>query len=180
MSENIRDGKMDIMGVNIDISQVLGEKIVDQYLAQLTEENMQEILSYISSDLFKEDSIYNFETGEKVKKLVIKTRTKNDWGNYIEKEIPIGELIKNYFNDRIKEELKKKVEEIIASTDYQEKIEEIANELIDYSINGYKEDMKNRIRERLVGNIMDEQPNYCGVSLLELIRTEISKQIHGI
>lgn len=180
MSENIRDGKMDIMGVNIDISQVLGEKIVDQYLAQLTEENMQEILSYISSDLFKEDSIYNFETGEKVKKLVIKTRTKNDWGNYNEKEIPIGELIKNYFNDRIKEELKKKVEEIIASTDYQEKIEEIANELIDYSINGYKEDMKNRIRERLVGNIMDEQPTYCGVSLLELIRTEISKQIHGI
>lgn len=180
MSENIRDGKMDIMGVNIDISQVLGDKIVDQYLAQLTEENMQEILSYISSDLFKEDSIYNFETGEKVKKLVIKTRTKNDWGSYNEKEIPIGELIKNYFNDRIKEELKKKVEEIIASTDYQEKIEEIANELIDYSINGYKEDMKNRIRERLVGNIMDEQPNYCGVSLLELIRTEISKQIHGI
>lgn len=180
MSENIKDGKMDIMGVNIDISQVLGEKIVDQYLAQLTEENMQEILTYISSDLFKEDSIYNFETGEKVKKLVIKTRTKNDWGNYIEKEIPIGELIKNYFNDRIKEELKKKVEEIIASTDYQEKIEEIANELIDYSINGYKEDMKNRIRERLVGNIMDEQPKYCGTSLLDLIRTEISKQIHGI
>ena len=76
MSENIRDGKMDIMGVNIDISQVLGDKIVDQFLAQLTEENMKEILTYISSDLFKEDSIYNFETGEKVKKLVIKTRTK--------------------------------------------------------------------------------------------------------
>ena len=180
MSENIRDGKMDIMGVNIDISQVLGDKILDQYLAQLTEENMQEILTYISSDLFKEDSIYNSETGEKVKKLVIKTRTKNEWGSYNEKEIPIGELIKNYFNDRIKEELKKKVEEIIASTDYQEKIEEIANELIDYSINGYKEDMKNRIRERLVGNIMDEQPKYCGASLLDLIRTEISKQIHGI
>lgn len=180
MSENIRDGKMDIMGVNIDISQVLGDKIVDQYLAQLTEENMQEILTYISSDLFKEDSIYNIETGERVKKLVIKTRTKNEWGNYIEKEIPIGELIKNYFNDRINEELKKKVEEIIASTDYQEKIEEIANELIDYSINGYKEDMKNRIRERLVGNIMDDQPKYCGVSLLDIIRNEISKQIHGI
>ena len=54
MSENIKDGKMDVMGINIDISQVLGQKIVDQYIAQLSDEDMQTILSYISSDLFNE------------------------------------------------------------------------------------------------------------------------------
>ena len=42
------------MGINIDISQVLGQKIVDQYIAQLSDEDMQTILSYISSDLFNE------------------------------------------------------------------------------------------------------------------------------
>ena len=177
MSENIKDGKMDVMGINIDISQVLGQKIIDQYIAQISDEDMQTILSYINSDLFDETSIYNYDTGETVKKLIIKERTKDQWGYYKEKEIPIGELIKNQFNSRIKEELSKKIEEIIASTDYQKKIDEIANELVNYSINGYKDDMKARIRERLIGNVMDESPKYCGQPLLALINEEIDKRM---
>lgn len=168
MSENIKDGKVDVMGINIDISQVLGQKIVDQYIAQLKDEDIKTLMEYISEDLFT--STYD-------DKLVIKRREKDQWGSYREKEIPIGELIKNQFNSRIKEELSKKVEDIIASTDYQKKIEEIANELVDYSINGYKEDMKNRVRERLIGNVMDESLQYCGIPLTVLINQEIDKRI---
>lgn len=178
MNENIKDGKMEVMGINIDISQVLGQKIIDQYIAQISDEDMQTILSYINSDLFDETSIYNYDTGETVKKLIIKERTKDQWGYYKEKEIPIGELIKNQFNSRIKDELSKKIEEIIASTDYQKKIDEIANELVNYSINGYKDDMKARIRERLIGNVMDESPKYCGQPLLALINEEIDKRMY--
>lgn len=167
MSENIKDGKVEVMGINIDISQVLGQKIVDQYIAQLRDEDIETLMKYISEDLF---------TNGWDDKLVIKRREKDQWGNYREKEIPIGELIKNQFNSRIKEELSKKVEDIIVSTDYQKKIEEIANELVDYSINGYKEDMKNRIRERLIGNVMDEVPHYCGVSLIGLINQVIDNR----
>ena len=177
MSDKIENGKVEVMGINIDISQVLGQKIIDQYMAQLSDENIKELLSYISSDLFYETSVFNYETGERAKTLKVKEREKDQWGNYRDREIPIGELIKNQFNERIKEELKKKVEEIIASTDYQNKINEIANELVDYSINGYKEDMKARIRERLVGNVMDESPHYCGVPLLDIINQEIDKRI---
>ena len=173
MSEELKDGKMDLMGINIDISQVLGEKIVDQYLAQINETDMQKIFDYISSDLWKNTKVYDEKTGTMQDTLIVKTRTKNQWGEYKEKEIPIGEFIKNNFNNRIKEELKNKVEEIIASTDYQDKIEEIANDLVDYSINGYKEDMKQRIRERLVGNVMDEIPNYAGISLWTIINQAI-------
>ena len=178
MSENIKDGKMDVMGINIDISQVLGQKIIDQYIAQMSDEDMKKILSYISNDLFNETSVYNYDTGETVKKLIIKERTKDEWGNYKGNEIPMGELIKKQFNSRIKEELSKKIEEIIASTDYQKKIDEIANELVDYSINGYKDDMKARIRERLIGNVMDESPKYCGQPLLALINEEIDKRMY--
>lgn len=168
MSENIKSGKVDVMGINIDISQVLGQKIVDQYIAQLKDEDIKTLMEYISEDLFT--STYDG-------RLVIKRREKDQWGNYRDKEIPIGELIKNQFNSRIKEELSKKIEEIIASTDYQKKIEEIANDLVDYSIDGYKEDMKNRIRERLIGNVMDGSPQYCGVPLTVLINQEIDKRI---
>lgn len=178
MSDKIENGKVEVMGINIDISQVLGQKIIDQYMAQLSEENIKELLSYISSDLFSETSIFNYENGKYIKTLKVKEREKDQWGSYREKEIPIGELIKNHFNERIKEELKKKVEEIIASTDYQNKINEIANELVDYSINGYKDDMKERIRERLIGNVMNESASYSGIPLLAIINQEIDKRLH--
>ena len=48
----MENGKIDVMGINIDISQVLGQKIVDQYIAQLTEEDMQAIMDFISQDFF--------------------------------------------------------------------------------------------------------------------------------
>jgi hypothetical protein len=172
----MENGKIDVMGINIDISQVLGQKIVDQYIAQLSEDEMQKLLSYISSDLFEETSIFNFEINQTVKTVKIKEREKDRWGDYKVKEIPIGELIKNHFNDRIKEELKKKVEDIIASTDYQKKIDEIANELVEYSINGYKEDLKNELRQRLVYNVLNPNIEFGGIGLSEYINTIIDSR----
>lgn len=178
----MENGKIDVMGINIDISQVLGQKIVDQYIAQLTEEDMQTVLDFISQDFFvkKKHDVFNYDTNQYDTKMVayVKEREKDQWGRYKSNDLTIGELIKNQFNNRIKEELTKKVEEIIATSDYQEKIEKIANELVDYSVNGYKEDMKNRIRERLVGNVMDTTPYYGGIDLIYIINEEINKRIH--
>lgn len=177
----MENGKIDVMGINIDISQVLGQKIVDQYIAQLTEEDMQTVLDFISQDFFvkKKQSVFNYDTAQYDTKMVayVKEREKDQWGYYKTKDLTIGELIKSKFNERIREELTKKVEEIIATSDYQEKIEQIANELVDYSINGYKEDMKNRIRERLVGNVMDAAPYYDGVNLRYLIQEEVNRML---
>lgn len=178
----MENGKIDVMGINVDISQVLGEKIIDQYIAQLTEEDITTIMDYISQDFLvkKEQNVFNYDANRYDTKMVthVKESEKDNWGNYKGKQRTIGELIKQQFNDRIKEELTKKVEEIITTSDYQEKIEQIANELVDYSIDGYKEDMKARIRERLVGNVLDEQSYYGGVSLLSLINSEIDRRLH--
>lgn len=181
MSEQINNGKLDVMGINIDISQVLGQKIVDQYIAQLTEEDMKTIMDFISQDFFvkKSHCVFNYDTNQYDTKMVahVKEREKDKWGNYKTRDLTIGELIQKQFNNRISEELTKKVENIIATSDYQEKIEQIANELVDYSINGYKEDMKNRIRERLVGNVMDGTPYYDGYSLVGIINQVIDERI---
>ena len=178
----MENGKMDVMGINIDISQVLGEKIIDQYIAQLTDEDMQAIMDFISQDFFvkQERQVFDYDTQQYNSKMItyVKEREKNQWGSYKTNEMTIGELIQRQFNQRIKEELTKKVEEIIATSNYQEKIEEIANELVDYSVNGYKEDMKNRIRERLVNNVMDKQPYYGGVSLQYIINEEINRRMN--
>lgn len=178
----MENGKIELAGINIDISQVLGQKIVDQYMAQITEDDMNAIMNYISSDFFikKKQEVFNYDTQQYDSKMVayVKERETDRWGNYKTRELTIGELIRKQFNERIREELTKKVEEIIATSDYQEKIEQIANELVDYSINGYKEDMKARVRERLVNNVMDPNPYYGGMSLLTIINSEIDKRMN--
>ena len=185
MSENnvtenvIKDGKMNLMGIDVSIADILGDKILDQYIAQLKEEDIDKIITHISSDLFKKEKYYDYEKKESVENLVLKVREKDNWGNYKDKNIPISELIKIYFNNRIAEELRKRVEEIISSTDYQNKINEIANELIEYSINGYKDDMKRRITERLVGNVLDAVPSYGSVSLIDIINSCIDERINA-
>ena len=48
MSDKVENGKVEVMGINIDISQVLGQKIVDQYIAQLRDEDVETLMKYIS------------------------------------------------------------------------------------------------------------------------------------
>lgn len=175
--EKIKNGKLDVMGINIDISQVLGEKIIDQYIANLDEEKMAEIMKYISSDLFTEESIFNDKENKWETKFVIKKPVKDRFGICSSTvDIPISKIIKNKFNERIKEELVKKIDEIITTTEYQEKIDNIANDLIDYAIDGYKEDLKKEIRERLVNNVFSANPTYAGVSLCGIINDIIDKR----
>ena len=141
---------------------------------------MQKIIEHISSDLFETVKTHNWETGEfnVTNKVRVQREEKGYYSGtkYVTDEYAIGNLIKKLFNQRIKEELTKKVEEIIASADYQSKIDDIANELVEYSINGYKEDMKARIRERLVNNVVDPSPYYGGINLRSIINQEINNR----
>lgn len=178
----MENGKIDVMGINIDISQVLGQKIVDQYIAKLTEEDMNAVMDFISADFLvkKENKVFNYDTRQYDTNMVVtvKESEKDYYGRPKTSKLTIGELIRNQFNERIKEELAKKVEEIIATADYKEKIEQIANELVNYSVNGYKEDMKNRIRERLSGNVLDAEPSYGGYSIRRLIEEALDRRLH--
>ena len=178
MDEGLKNGKVNVMGINVDISSILGTKIVDQYLAQLKPEDVEKIMSYIQEDLFTQGWGYD-DKHDWVKMNKVKVREKDNWGHYKDKEIPIGEFIKNEFNNRIKEELKKKIEDIISTTEYKEKIDSIANELIDYAINGYKEDLKNMLRRNLVENVLSPEPVYGGISLTQRINDIIDSRIHG-
>ena len=160
----IKNGKVEVMGINIDISQILGDKIIDQYLAQMSQEDIDKIIEYISSDLWKKNYDGSIE---------VRISKKNGYGLGYDIQ-SIGDYIKQRFNERIKDELLKKVDEIISSEDYQKRADEIANELVEYATNGYKEDMKRQIRERLVGNVIGD-PFYNGQPLQAIIDERIQK-----
>lgn len=173
----IQNGKTELMGVNIDIASILGEKIIDQYIAQIKPEDMDALIKHITQDLFVYERKWDYNREEYNVNTKIKTTRVGAYGNTVVDEKAIGNIIKDKFNERIKEELCKKVEEIIATSDYQKCIEETANELVEYSINGYREDMKKRILERLSGNVIGAEPRYCGESLMSIIDAQISRRL---
>ncbi len=168
-------GQVNMMGLNIDLSKTIGDMLADQYIAQLSPENTKILMDFITQDLFKTESRYDYSESIFKEILVVKEGKKNNWGETT--KYSIGEMIRDRFNKRIEEELIKKVDEIIATADYQERIDKIANDLVDYSITGYADDMKNRIRERLVGGVIDPYPSYGGMNLRDLIHQCISERM---
>lgn len=174
-------GKSQVLGLDIQFSKMLGDVLVENYLKQLTEDDMKLITDYMTQDLFDYKQVTDRKTYEEHLEKIVKQdwETKSDsWSRSWEKHESVGTQVKKMFNARFKEEIKKKIDEIIQSDEYSEKIDGIAHEIIDYCIEGYKEDLKNSIREKLIGNIMHDMPYYGGISLHDIIYQELSNYIH--
>ena len=171
-----------VLGIDVQFSKILGDTIVENFIKSLSEDDMKLITDYMSKDLFEEFYKYDLKTGEKEK--VLSKRVKESWeekksGLYSTYEVvSVGDQIKSMFNQRIKEELQTKIEEIVKTADYQEKVDKMAQEIVDYSIEGYKEDLKNSIREKMIGNVISNQQTYGGIGLMDAIRSEIDNFSH--
>ena len=162
-----------VLGLELQFSKMLGDVIVENYLKSISEEDMKLIIDHMTSDLFEEIKDWN---GNKVKR--VKDNWKEDKGYYNSNTvISVGNKIKEMFNQKVKEELKLKIEEIIKSTEYQEKIVMMAQDIVDYSIEGYKEDLKQSIREKMIGNVMGNSQYYGGTNLIDVINMVIDNRL---
>ena len=56
-------GKINMMGINIDLSKTMGDMLAEQYIAQLSPEDMQRLMDFISNDLFTKQSRYDYTEG---------------------------------------------------------------------------------------------------------------------
>lgn len=167
MSEELNmknDGSMDIMGVNINISEILGGKIANEWIASLDKEHMDAIIEHLTKEYFKTTAID--------KKIIIKTAI-SDWDR---QKYPI-DAVQIAFAKKTKELLTERAEEIIKSAEYQKAINQMAEELVQYAIEGYKEDLKKEIKTRLVDNVL-YTPTYCGENIVALINRVIDSRLH--
>lgn len=163
-----KDGTMDIMGVNINISEILGGKIVNEWLGSLDKEYMDAIIKHLTKEYF---FVVSSVDGE-VKPIVRSSKT--DWDN---NRYPIDE-VQREFAKKTKELILEKAEEIIQSTAYQESINQIAEELVQYATEGYKEDLKKEIKTRLVDNVIAPSPCYGGENLINIINKAIDCRLN--
>ena len=169
MSESISKdeyGKAKVLGIDIQFSKILNDSIVENFLSQITEEDMKLLFEYITQDLF--DYKRKSYDSDEMQKIVKQDWTSgNGWNSTTYKSL--GTEVKERFNQRFKEELEKKIAEIIATDEYSKKIDEMAHEIIDYSVKGYKEDLKQSIREKMIGNVMGNSQSYGGEDLTYVI-----------
>lgn len=163
-------GKLNAMGMDINISEVIGSKIVDQWLAAISEDDMALILKAIDEEAFG-------HTYDDHKYFVKKK--KNGDGYYARtEETPLWREIQKRFQEKFCDQIINKMNEMIESEEYKKRVEKIAQEIMDYAVEGYTKDIKERVKERLVGNVIDSSPNFGGISLGMIVAEEIRRQIH--
>lgn len=158
---NIEKGEMNLAGININLAEIMGGKIVDQYFAQLDEEHMSAILNYINDTVFEEKK-FNWQD------IKIKEKT-----GYYYNDQTLMQRVKNEFAKQTQDMLMEKVKEIIESQNFKDQVDEIANELVQYAIEGYKEDLQKYLREKLVYNVLRPEPTYGGMSLSSYIEQTV-------
>lgn len=137
-------------------------------MTRITPEEMEVLFKFMHDETWSKD--YKNEP-------ILRYKSPNSWSS---QEPPkLATFARNLLADRMKEAIQIKVEEIVKSEEFIKKADEITEELVEYATEGYKRDMKERLRTRLVGNITDGSVYYGGISLVDLVRSEVQNTIHG-
>lgn len=163
------NGNMNIMGISVDIGSILGSKVVDNVLAKISEEDMAMMVTSVLNRIF--DDTNGFKT-LKVKQV------KTDYHGYrSEVESELYSFTKNILQNEMQALLKKKVEEKMKEKITEEMADKVADELLQYAIEEYKVDMRNRLKAALVDNPTSVYPAYNGLSIQQIITNMIEKRM---
>lgn len=163
------NGTMNIMGISVDIGSILGSKVVDNVLANISEEDMAMMVSSILNRIF--DDTDEFKT------LKVKQVKTDYYGQKKEVESELYSFTKNILQDEMQALLKAKVKEKMKEKITEELADKVADELLQYAIEEYKIDMKNRLKAALVDNPTSVYPIYNGVSIQELVTDIVNKRM---
>lgn len=160
--KDMKDGKVNLAGFNIDLSKILGEKISEEFLSIITTDHLQVIYDYMIDDIWNTD----FKN---------KPSLKYKYGSYGSKKAPdIAIYAKSELENAIKKSIEEKILEYANSEEYKLKAEKIAKDIMDYAVNGYKEDMINILRKRLLTFNVIPDFEYASTYNTEILNERIS------
>ena len=165
---NNNDLTFEIGGINTPIGQILGEKLVASLMERITDEEFEVLYNYMHDQTWKKDY-----TEEKV---ILNYTKKDNYYNTIATAPTLATYAEKLLSEKMKEKIQAKVEEITSSEEFLSKADQIAQEIIDYATEGYKNDLKQRVYERLVANTVDSSIYYGGRDL----RSVIYECIHDV
>lgn len=175
-------GNLNMLGMQLKISDIIGDKIVDQFMATISPEQMESITRVLFNEVFRkyDKNEYDADSQEykKIECTEFKSKTEQpkSWGSgYETVESPIYSRAKSTLMTKYSDMISEKVVEYLDSDEYKNKASEIAKDIVNYAIEGYKEDIIKGVRERLVLPVI--YPNYDKNNIDTTIREAVSKEI---
>lgn len=177
---NVKNGNLDMLGMQIKISDIIGDKIVDQFMATMSPEQMDAITRALFNYIFEvgtKDVWDDAKQGySKITTIEFKTQEyrRDTWGSSHKEDTPIYKHAKATVIDKYSAIIEEKVKEYLDSPEYKTKAEKIAKEIVDYALEGYKEDIIRGVRERLV--LPTLYPKEASKNLSTIIEREIINQ----
>lgn len=163
------DGKLNVLGMDVRISDIVGEKLVTQWMSQLSAEQVAAITKAL------DEYVFNVYTADDITRYTLnKTQRVNSWKD---KDTLIWEAAKKLIQERIGQDINDKVEEIICSDAYKKRVNSIAEELVEYATEGYKNDLKEGLRERLVCNVIDPEPKFAHRTLHSIVNEILDERM---
>lgn len=174
---SMTDGNLNMLGMQIKISDIIGDKIVDQFMATMTAEQIDAITKVLFDEVFESvmKKEWHENTGNYTEIQSIKFKTEKEksnsysWGSH--EYTPIYNRAKSTIMTKYAEIIENKVIEYLESDEYKAKADQIAKDIINYAIEGYKEDIIQGIRNRLVLPALC--PNPENTDLKQVIQNEI-------
>lgn len=174
----IKDGEMNLAGMQIKISDIIGDKLVDQFIASISQEQMEEVTHELFKEVFEEVERREFDTSEQKYKSIksFGFKKKEDsgdrWGSRT-KDTAVYERAKETIRVTYTNMIEQKIMDYMKSEEFEKKAEKIAKEISDYALEGYKIDVQASVRRRLVDPV--EYPNYPDHNIRNIVREELYK-----
>lgn len=175
MEINEKNGSTKVLGMDIQLNEVIADSIATQWISHLSKEDLEAIYEQI--DKYALESEYKYNNGddrEKIMYNILKQYGTDEWGH--KKETDLWKIVNSQISKQFGEKIEEEVKRILSLDETKEKVNKMAQDIIDYALEGYKKDMIDRIRERMVSNILDDSVYYGGTSLLSIINREIDKR----
>lgn len=175
-------GNLNMLGMQLKISDIIGDKIVDQFMATISPEQMESITRVLFNEVFRkyDKNEYDADSQEykKIECTEFKSKTEQpkSWGSGYETiESPIYSRAKSTLMTKYSDMISEKVVEYLDSDEYKNKASEIAKDIVNYAIEGYKEDIIKGVRERLVLPVI--YPNYNKNNMNATIQQAVCQEI---
>lgn len=176
-------GEVNLAGMQIKISDIIGDKIVDQFIASMSPEQMdainQQLFKEVFEDMERVEFDSNTESYKKIKSVRFKTSTleKNNsyWGNRTV-DTTIYARAKSVITQKYSEMIEQSVDKYLDSEEFKKKASEIAKQIVDYALEGYKKDVEKSVYERLVAPVV--APTYNDVTIRQIIHEEVQHMMN--
>ena len=168
---------IDFNGIELNLSASLGNIFAEKFLAEISEKDYEKINEFLIEEIFDGVNYDYLEAkAEEEKKAIvermgkyrnIKIGDKTGW----DRTVSLCEQIRQTFNKEFVDAVMEKVKEIQKTDEYKEKVDKIAEEFLEFTLDGWKAAAKQRFIQRLIDDPIDK--TYYGTNIRSIIQEEV-------